>query len=56
MNIKNNKPRKKSKYAQGYFPINECKKYVGYGPIIYRSSWERKFCFYCEWEIIGKIF
>lgn len=48
MNIKNNKPKRRSGYKQGYFPINECKKYVGQGPIIYRSSWERKFCLYCE--------
>ncbi len=48
MNIKNNKPKKNSGYSQGYFPLNECKKYKGRGPIIYRSSWERKFCKYCE--------
>ena len=48
MDIKNNKPKKNSGFSQGYFPINECKKYVGKGPIIYRSSWERKFCMYCE--------
>lgn len=46
--IKNNKPKRKSGFVQGYFPINECKKYYGQGPIIYRSSWERKFCLYCE--------
>jgi hypothetical protein len=48
MNIKNNKPKRNSGFSQGYFPINECKKYIGNGPIIYRSSWERKFCMYCE--------
>jgi len=48
MNIKNNKPNKNSGFSQGYFPINECQKYIGKGPIIYRSSWERKFCMYCE--------
>ena len=48
MSIKNNKPNKKSRFKQGYFPINECKKYIGAGPIIYRSSWENKFCIYCE--------
>ena len=48
MSIKNNKPSKKSGFKQGYFPINECKKYAGKGPIIYRSSWEYKFCKYCE--------
>jgi hypothetical protein len=46
--IKSNKPKKKSGFVQGYFPLNECKKYQGLGPIIYRSSWERKFCIYCE--------
>jgi hypothetical protein len=46
--IKNNRPSKKSVFQQGYFPINECKKYRGSGPIIYRSSWEKKFCLYCE--------
>jgi len=48
MDIKKNKPKRNSGYSQGYFPINECNKYVGKGPIIYRSSWERKFCLYCE--------
>mgnify|MGYP003628179872 FL=1 len=48
MDIKNFKPRKNSGYVQGFFPINECKKYQGKGPIIFRSSWERKFCIYCE--------
>lgn len=46
--IKNNKPSRKSGFIQGYFPLNECKKYQGKGPIIYRSSWEKKFCLYCE--------
>jgi hypothetical protein len=46
--IKNNRPSKKSAYTQGYFPLVECQKYQGSGPIIYRSSWERKFCIYCE--------
>jgi len=46
--IKSNKPSRKSGFIQGYFSLNECKKYQGEGPIIYRSSWERKFCIYCE--------
>ncbi len=46
--IKSNKPSRKSGFVQGYYPLNECKKYVGKGPIIYRSSWEKKFCMYCE--------
>ena len=48
VNIKHLKPSKKSGFVQGYFPINECKKYLGTGPIIYRSAWEKKFCLYCE--------
>jgi hypothetical protein len=48
MSIKNNKPNKKGRFKQGYFNLNECKKYIGEGPIIYRSSWENKFCIYCE--------
>ena len=48
MNIKNNKPSKKSQYIQGYINILECKKYTGQGPIIYRSSRERRFSLYCE--------
>ena len=48
MSIKNIRPTKKSGFVQGYFPLNECKKYQGTGPIIYRSSWEKKFCIYCE--------
>lgn len=48
MSIKNNKPNKKGRFKQGYFPLDECKKYIGVGPIIYRSSWENKFCIYCE--------
>lgn len=46
--IKNLKPKKRSKYKQGYYPIKECKKYVGKGKVIYRSNWERLFCDYCE--------
>ena len=48
MSIKNLKPNRKSKFKQGYFnPINESK-YIGQGPIIFRSSWERKFAIYCD--------
>ena len=46
--IKNNRPSRKSAFVQGYFPLNEATKYKGPGPIIFRSSWERKFCLYCE--------
>lgn len=46
--IKNIKPSTKSGFKQGYFkPINESK-YIGGGPIIFRSSWERKFAIYCD--------
>jgi hypothetical protein len=51
MDIKSLKPKvqtKQSKFKQGYYPIDETKKYIGKGPIIYRSSWERQFCDYCE--------
>lgn len=48
MSIKNNRPSRKSGFVNGYFPLNETKKYRGIGPIIYRSSWEKKFCIYCE--------
>lgn len=46
--IKNNRPKRNSGFVQGYMSINECQKYKGIGPIIFRSSWERKFCLYCE--------
>ena len=48
MSIKNLKPRKDAKTKQGYFSITESKKYFGKGPIIYRSSWEYRFCVWSE--------
>ncbi len=46
MSIKNVRPD--SKYKGGiYNPINSIK-YVGPTPIICRSSWERKYCQYCD--------
>ena len=48
MSIKNNKPSRKSKFKQGYFKPNNESKYVGPGPIIYRSGWERKFMIWCD--------
>jgi hypothetical protein len=46
--IKNIKPSHKSGYIQGYFePINN-EKYIGDRPIIYRSSYEKKFAIYCD--------
>lgn len=48
MSIKNVKPNRKSPFVQGYFkPLNE-QKYIGPYPIIFRSSWERKFANYCD--------
>ena len=46
MSIKKVKPDSKFKGGK-YTPINE-NKYVGQGPIICRSSWEKKYCIYCD--------
>src|SRR5574343_576078 len=47
MSIKNVKPTNE-RFKQGYFsPVNPSK-YSGDFPIIYRSSWERKFMDYCD--------
>lgn len=49
MDIKNLKPNKKSRTKQGYFNISESKRYNGkVKQVIYRSSWEYKFCVWCE--------
>ena len=48
MSIKNVKPTSKSKYKQGYYTPKNPSKYNGPFPIIYRSSWERKFCHWCD--------
>lgn len=48
MSIKKVKPTKKSKFIQGYFEPKNPDKYKGPGPIIYRSSWERKFMIMCD--------
>lgn len=48
MNIKNVKPTPKSGFRQGYYKPHNPEKYIGPGPIIYRSSWERKFCHWCD--------
>jgi len=48
MSIKNVKPTKNSFYKQGYFDVSESTKYVGPQPVIFRSSWEKKFAHYCE--------
>lgn len=48
MSIKNVKPTSKSGYKQGYYTPHNPSKYKGEFPIIYRSSWERKFCHWCD--------
>ena len=48
MDIKQLRPSRKSKYKQGYVRPDSCKKYFGSGPIIYRSSYERKFIVWLE--------
>lgn len=48
MSIKNVRPTNKSGFTQGYFKANNPSKYVGPTPIIYRSSWERKFMIWCD--------
>ena len=48
MSIKNLKPKKNSNTKQGYFSVTTSTKYFGNGPVIYRSSWEYKFCVWAE--------
>jgi hypothetical protein len=48
MSIKNLKPSKNSGFNQGYFTPKYPSKYLGKTPIIYRSSWERKFMNMCD--------
>lgn len=49
MGIKDLKPTKNSRTRQGYFDISESKKYNGrIKKVIYRSSWEKMFCMWCE--------
>lgn len=48
MSIKNLKPSNNSGHIQGYFNPTNPDKYVGPTPIIYRSSWERKFMIMCD--------
>ncbi len=49
MSIKNNRPTSKSGYRQGYYKLENPIKYVGDPTkIIYRSSWEQRFCRYCD--------
>jgi hypothetical protein len=47
--IKSNKPSAKGNYRQGYYKIQNVEKYAGDPTqIIYRSSWEHRFCCYCD--------
>ena len=48
MSIKNLKPSGNSGFVQGYFEPQNPDKYIGPTPIIYRSSWERKFMIMCD--------
>lgn len=48
MSIKNVKPTKNSGFSQGYYNPIYPEKYLGKPPIIYRSSWERKFMIMCD--------
>tara|TARA_B100000927_G_C16221157_1_gene371508 strand:- start:35 stop:514 length:480 start_codon:yes stop_codon:yes gene_type:complete len=48
MSIKNLKPTGNSGFVQGYFEPTKPEKYIGPTPIIYRSSWERKFMIMCD--------
>ena len=48
-NIKNLRPNEKSKFKQGIYEIENPQKYIGdIHNIIFRSSWEYKFCRYCD--------
>ena len=43
------RPNKPDKYIQGYYILQNPEKYIGNpNEIIYRSSYERRFCFYCD--------
>lgn len=51
MYIKHLKPKKNGRFKQGYINPESCKKLyenLKNEPIIYRSSWERKFITWCE--------
>lgn len=51
MNIKQLGPKKDSRYNQGSINPKSCKKLfesTRNEPIIYRSSWEKKFIYWCE--------
>lgn len=46
--MKSQKPKKGLQWKQGYYTPQNPKKYIGKGDLIYRSSWEQKFCIYCD--------
>ena len=47
--IKNIKPSRRSKFKQGYYKVKNKDKYVGdIFKIIYRSSYEMRFCIWCD--------
>jgi len=51
MDIKQLRPKKNGRFKQGYINPESCKKLyeeLKKEPIIYRSSWERQFIFWCE--------
>ena len=48
MSIKNVRPTNNSGFVQGYVTPTNPEKYIGPTPIIYRSSWERKFMIMCD--------
>lgn len=54
LNIKNLTPRQASKsnpYQQGYYKLSNPQKYIGdTNKIIFRSSWEKKFATYCDFN------
>lgn len=44
-----NKPSINSQHKQGYYEVINPEKYIGNpNEVIYRSSWEYKFCIYCD--------
>src|SRR6056297_2126712 len=47
-NLKSRMRTKKGEYDQGSFVPKNKEKYKGSCPIIYRSSWEKKFMNYCD--------
>lgn len=47
--IKANKPNPRGTFRQGYYKPTNADKYIGdISKIIYRSSWEYRFCRYCD--------